>query len=113
MAKSIRQQIADAVTKRDALNVIIAGLEAKVDSEVNTDEVQAGRTITFNYGKGETKKVLTGVVLGRKNAEPGTKGGDLVKVAVGEGFDALIVTIYPAQVTAIEAVAQAEAPAAE
>lgn len=113
MAKSIRQQIADAVAKRDALNVTIASLEAKVGDEVDTAQVQAGRTVTFNYGKGETKKVLTGIVLGRKDAEAGSKGGDLVKVAVGEGFDALIVTIYPAQVTRIEPVAQAEAPAAE
>lgn len=101
MAKSIRQQIADLNEQIEKLTVKRTALEAQAASEVNTDDVQAGRTITFNYGKGDGKKVLTGLVLGRKNAEPGTKGGDLVKVAVGEGFDAIIATIYPSQVTAI------------
>lgn len=104
MAKSIRQQITDAVTKRDALNVVIAGLEAKLGQEVDTAAVQAGASITFNYGKGETRKVLSGVVLGRKDAEPGAKGGDLVRVAVGQGYEAMIVTINPGAVTGISVV---------
>lgn len=102
MAKSIRQQIADIDTQ-------IAKLQAKRDelvpqaaNEVDTSEVQQGRTVTFKYGKGENVRVLTGLVLGRKDAEPGAKGGDLVKVAIGSGFDAQIVTIYPNQVTAVE-----------
>lgn len=101
MAKTIRQQITDIDTAIAKLQVKRVELEGKLASEVDTAAVQPGRTVTFEYGKGENKRTLTGLVLGRKDAEPGTKGGDLVKVAVGEGFDAQIVTIYPSNVSAI------------
>lgn len=111
MAKSFRAQIADIDAKIAALQVTRAGLETKAAAEVDHAAVVEGRTITFNYGKGENVRTLTGLVLGRKDPEAGAKGAPLVKVAVGSGFDAQIVTIYPAQVTAIAAEAQAEAAA--
>jgi hypothetical protein len=115
MAKTIRQQVADLDEQIKKLTAKRDELNAKADSEVDYDKVQAGAVVTFTYGKGETKRELTGQVLGRKNAEPGTKGGDLIRIAVGEGFDAQIVTTYPACVTKIhadEVPAEEAAPAA-
>lgn len=101
MAKTAIQQIADIDASIAKLQAKRAELEASAANEVDFDKVQAGAVVTFTYGKGETKRELTGQVLGRKNAEPGAKGGDLVRVAVGEGFDAQIVTVYPNFVTKI------------
>lgn len=109
MAKSLRVQIADIDAKIEKLQVERVGLEAKLGDEVDTSAVQKGVSITFNYGKAPNVRSLDGLVLGRKDAEPGTKGGDLVKVAVGEGFDAQIVTIYPTAVTKIHAAEEAVA----
>lgn len=108
MAKTIRQQIADIDEKIKNLTAARAVLVPKLDSEVDDAAIQAGAVVTFTYGKGETKRELTGQVLGRKNAEPGTKGGDLIRIAVGEGFDAQIVTTYPACVTKVHAAEAAE-----
>lgn len=103
MSKSIRQQLSEVQAKIAALQVKEAELTLKADSEVDLDAVQAGKTVTFNYGKAPNVRSLTGLVLGRKDPEAGAKGGSLVKVAIGEGFEAQVVTIYPQQVTAIAA----------
>lgn len=101
MAKSLRQQLADATEKRDALNVLIAGLEAKLADEVDPSKIQAGAFITFSHGKGENKAELQGQVLGRRDPAEGEKGKTLIKVAVGEGFDAMVLVIAPEAVTKI------------
>lgn len=104
---------ASSKTKIALIDTQIAALQAKrvalveaSASEIDTDNATVGVTISFTYGKGDTKKVLSGVVLGRKDAEG--KSPALIKVAVGTGFDAQIVTIFPAQVTAIVAEEAAE-----
>lgn len=113
MSKSIRAQLAAALTALAALEAKVAELKVAAENEVDTDAVQAGRQIAFEYGKGETKRELVGVVVGRKDPAAGEKGGSLVKVAVGEGFDSQVVTIYPQQVRRFTDVAQAEVPAAD
>lgn len=113
MAKTIREQIATIDEQVKKLGEKRAELVAKQDSEVDPAHIIAGSTVTFDYGKGETKRVLTGVVTGVKPADPAVpKSATLIRVAVGEGFDAQIVTIYPASVTkAVLAVQPNTAPA--
>jgi hypothetical protein len=78
---------------------------------VNPEALTAGVSITFTYGKGNDKRELTGMILGVKLADPAVpKSSTMLRVAVGEGFDAQIVTVYPAQVTKVNA---AEVAAAE
>lgn len=116
MAKTIKQQIADIDTKIAALQVSRAGLEGKLVDEVDPAALQAGVFIEYTYGKGDTKRTLLGQILGRKDPAEGEKGSALLKVATGSGFDAIITTIYPAQVTnivAAEVAVPAETPAAE
>lgn len=103
MAKSNRDRVAEIDAKIAKLNEERAKFLAAAENEVNHDDVQSGRTVTFNYGKAPNVRELTGLVLGRKEPEAGTKGAPLVKVAVGAGFEAQIVTIYPAQVTKVHA----------
>jgi hypothetical protein len=113
MAKNIRQQISDLTDKIAKLTQEKAALEVQAENVVDTAAVQPGRIVTFDYGKGETKRSLTGQVVGRKDVAEGVKGGDMVKVAVGEGFDALLLTIYPNVVTKLHPLTEAEPPAVE
>lgn len=110
MAKSVRQQLADVKEKIEKLQAEQTVLEGKLSNEVDPAQVVPGAVIEFPYGKGENKRTVVGQVVGRKDAEAGSKGGDLVKVAVGEGFEAFFATIYPNQVTKI---VQAVEPAAQ
>lgn len=115
MAKSIRSQITEVQVKIDALLVIKAGLEGKLETEVDTDAAQEGVEVLFVYGKGEGKKTLQGTIVGRKDAD-GTPSAKqtFLKVAVGSGFDTDVKTIALGQITAIVPVAQEpEAPATE
>ncbi len=104
MAKSIREQIAAAQAKIVALQASIVELEAKVGDEVNAADIVTNATVTFQYGKGDTKRELSGMVLGVKQADPANpKSATMIRVAAGEGFDAPIVTIYVANVTKVTA----------
>lgn len=106
MAKSIREQIASQQAAIAKAQAAIVALEARLGEEVDVSQIVAGATVTFDYGKGETKRELTGGVLGVKPADPANpKSASLVRVAVGEGFDAQIVTIYPANVKKVVAAA--------
>lgn len=111
MAQSNRQKLAAVVaqialltTKRDELTLAAA-------NEVDYSKVIVGATVSFNYGKAPNVTVKSGSVVGVKEPAAGTKGATQVRVAVGEGFDAVLHTIYLPQITAITPVA-AE-PAAE
>lgn len=111
MSKTAIQKIADIDTKIAALNVTRAELVVASENEVDPAKLVSGAVVTFNYGKGKDVRVLEGSIIGVKPADPAVpKSATLLRVAVGEGFDAQIVTIYPASVTKIAAI---EAPAAE
>lgn len=99
MAKSIREQIAAQVAIITKAQAAIEVLNVKLGDEVDPAQIIEGATVTFDYGKGETKRELTGVVTGVKPADPAVaKSATLIRVAVGTGFDAQIVTVYPASV---------------
>jgi hypothetical protein len=103
MAKSIRQQIADAEAAVAKLNEKITELRTKAESEVDPATIVGGAEVQFTHGKGDNKKTLTGTVLGVRHAVEGEKGGDFAKVAVGQGFDAQVLTIGFYQVTKVVA----------
>jgi hypothetical protein len=109
MSASSKTKIALIDTQIAALQVKRAALVLESANEIDTDTADVGVTISFNYGKGENRTVRSGVVLGRKAAEG--KSPALIKVAIGQGFDAEIVTIFPAQITAIVLEAAEEAAA--
>lgn len=109
MAKSIREQIAAIDAQVVKLAAKKVELEAKIGNEIDFAALNAGIRITYSYGKGETKRTLEGLILGRKDPAEGEKGSALLKVATGSGFDAVITTIYPAQVLSV---VKAEEPVA-
>jgi len=102
MAKTIRQQIADLETKIGELQAKKTVLQVKADQEVNFDHIVPGAVIQFPYGKGEGRKVVQGTVAGVQLADPAQpKSAPMARVAIGEGFNAQLVTVYFAVVEAV------------
>jgi hypothetical protein len=100
--------------KEDRLNKILARIEAdaKLVSKVVagkseapdlnlSGQVQPGRKVRFDYGRGEKKRSYEGVVLARRDPAEGEKVAPQCRVQVGEGFDIEILTIHPQWVTAL------------
>lgn len=77
----------------------IAALEAEEAAEAIRENIETGDEIEFEFGRGETKQSLKGVILGQKD----DSNGRWVKVQVGEGFDAETKTIRIAAITKNEA----------
>lgn len=108
MAQSIRAQLAAVIAAITKLEAKRDELKVKAENEINFDDVKPGRIVSFPYGKGDGKKTLTGPVLGVKAPNVGEKGPTLVRVAVGSGFDAQIVTVFLTQVESIQPLPVAE-----
>jgi hypothetical protein len=109
MAQSAHQKLAAAKAQLALLTTKIEELTAAADKEVDFTKVVVGSEVTFNYGKAPNVVSKTGSVVGIKEPAAGTKGATQVKVAVGEGFDAVLHVIYLPQITAIAPVAEAPA----
>lgn len=89
-----RELIAAATTRINELNELIPTLpeQVVVDSRVYA----VGEAITFNAGRGKTRKQLVGVVAAVKNKEDGKV--EAYRIAVGEGFDEERFTVAPGSV---------------
>ena len=100
------EKIAKIEAQIEALGAKLADARIKAANEVDPAGIVDGATVTFNYGRAEKARVLTGVVLGIKAA--GAKGADVVKVQVGTGVDTEVLSIFKAQVTKIEGITSEE-----
>ena len=98
------EQIGVAQARIDELNALIPTLpeQAVVDSRVYT----VGESITFNAGRGPTRKQLVGVVAAVKNKEDGKV--EAYRITVGEGFDAELYTALPGAVVRADGTASAD-----
>lgn len=109
IAKSIREQIAaqeaiitKATATITAANAALDLLRPQLADEVDPTKIVAGAVVVFKYGKGESVRDLTGTVLAIKAADPAQpKSAPQARVAVGEGFEADVKTIYFADVKKI------------
>lgn len=97
---SYQVKIAAIDAKIEKLQAERADLVIKAANDV-TQKFAIGDSINFKYGRAEKVRTRTGVVIAVKSQE---KGADLVKVQTGTGFDTEFVTIYPANITGINAV---------
>lgn len=87
MAKTIAQ-IATQIETIEARLVTLRTQLAQAQAKDVT--LEPGQDISFNYGRGETRSVKSGKVVGENIAENGVK---FVKVCVGEGFSAEFFTV--------------------
>lgn len=108
MAQSIREKIAAREASIVKLQSEIADLNTQLADEVDPAAAVVGAEVTFDYGKAPNRRTLTGIIIGRKDADPANnKTYTQLKVAVGQGFDAEIVVIPVASVTKVTAPAAA------
>lgn len=68
-----------------ALTLLLPALELAASKEVDPAKVVPGATVTIEYGRGDSRKELVGVITARKEADPLVKTSYAqVKVRVGE-----------------------------
>jgi hypothetical protein len=80
------------------------------DEEVDDEEkpalqYSAGDTIAFLFGRGDKQVEREGKITGIRVPAEGEKGGTVVKVLVGEGYDAEICGVFPSKVLRVLAYA--------
>lgn len=99
MTDKITAQIATIEARIAKDTASLADLKrAQAAAELMAD-VGQGFTVTFKAGRAETRREVTGVVLGRGEV----KGVDCVRVQSGEGFDIELHTVKVAELLAVEA----------
>ena len=74
--------LADKLVAAEAL---VAKLRAEINNEAIRNDIREGDAITFTFGRAEKKRELAGTIVGIKDDET---QGKLLRVMVGEGFDA-------------------------
>lgn len=97
---SARTKIAEIDAKIAKLQAARAALEEAATNEVDTSALKAGDLVTFEFGRGEKKRTYAGTVVAIKREE--NKAG-LVRVIVGEGFDAETFTTFEASIRSVVA----------
>lgn len=102
LLKRKEQLIAQAASLSERFTKVQAELDG-IDARIEQARISAivdtglpnGTTVTFNYGRAETKKQLTGVVVGSK---PQEKGATLYRIRVGDGFDQQVLSTVGAAI---------------
>ncbi|BAP34905.1 hypothetical protein AVU43_gp11 [Ralstonia phage RSJ5] len=89
MAKPLIDQLTAIEASIKTLTEKRDGIAAAIEAEQALTNIATGSSITFNYGRAETRKEYTGVVKGVADTDKGKR----IKVEYGEGFDATIVII--------------------
>jgi hypothetical protein len=103
--KSLKQKLTEQAEKlrakivadTDNYNSIVTTLQ-------NFDAIESlaqGDVVAAKYGRAETARDVTGVVLGVNHTDTVTQ----IKIQVGAGFDTEILTINPQHITAVTKVA--------
>lgn len=92
------EKIAKKTAMIAKLQAEVLELQSQADNEVDPSTVVVGAAVEFIYGRAENKKSLAGVVTGVKSQE---KGGALVRIRVGEGFDEQTYTVFVNAVTKV------------
>lgn len=97
--KTLADKIAAAQVKRDAAQATLDQLVKQQEAEAALADVTAGYTVSFEAGRAETKRTVTGNVL----AAYETDGKRKVKVLAGEGAEAELFEIEVSKLVSAEA----------
>lgn len=106
MTTKIEARILLLTTRIAADTLALAEAQGQLAAASLVNDVAPGWTVSFKVGRAETRREVSGVVLGRGLV----KDVDSVRVSIGEGFDAELFTIKVSDLTGI--VAPVAAPSA-
>ncbi len=95
------------LAKLEQAKSLVTKYEAEVAAETIRNNIEAGDVVVFNFGRGDTKKSLSGTVVGIKD----DTNGRWVAITAGEGFDMQRYTVRTADIVS-NADADKRAPAA-
>lgn len=95
MANNVFQQLNTARARLAKIQAQIGALEIEAARFVNPSDLEQGVAVLVDYGRGDKARELAGVVLGTKVTEKGTT---LVRVKVGNAFDAETITVHLSQI---------------
>lgn len=109
-------RIAKATTAIEADTALIAACQALIPTlpeQVVVDRrvFAEGDQLTFNFGRGESRKPLVGTVRAVKAKEDGTV--EAYRVEVGTGFDSELFTVQPGAVVVADSSPSTVPPAGE
>lgn len=93
-------RIAEVDAMLPALQAELANIQAELDArkDIDTTGLPEGTKVAFAYGRGESRKELTGRVVA---FAPKTGAVDSrYRIETGEGFDAVIVTVFSRDISA-------------
>jgi len=115
--KKTRAERAAALREKAAALIAKAVKLETTTEEVDDDEkpalqYAAGDTVVFLFGRGENQVELSGKVLGIRVPQAGEKGGTVVKILTGEGYDQDIKGVFPSKILRVLAYADGR-PVAE
>lgn len=99
MSDKITAQITVLETRIAKDTASLADLKRAQAAAALMADVGKDFTVSFKVGRAETRREVTGLVLGRGEV----KGVDCVRVQSGEGFDIELHTIKVAELLAVEA----------
>lgn len=86
--------IRDIDSKLPALEAALANrtAEAEARKDIDVTGLPEGTKVAFNYGRGESRKELTGRTVAFRAKSDATDAA--YKVETGEGFDVTVVTVF-------------------
>lgn len=86
--------VADIDSKLPALEAELASVtaEAEARKDIDVTGLPEGTKVAFNYGRGESRKELTGRTVAFRAKSNAADAA--YKVETGEGFDVTVVTVF-------------------
>lgn len=73
--------------RKAALEEQLAKVNRLINAEAILASIAVGDTVTFNFGRGEKARVLTGVVKGLRDVEVGKGTQRQAAIEAGDGFE--------------------------
>ena len=96
--KRLEDELADARVRVNELDELAATLpETAPTTSGNVKQYAVGEGVSFRFGRAEKARTLEGVIVAVKTEDD---KASQYRVAVGEGFDQELFTVFPGQIIA-------------
>ena len=96
--KRLEDELADARVRVNELDELAATLpETAPTTSGNVKQYAVGEGVSFRYGRAEKARTMEGVIVAVKTEDD---KASQYRVAVGEGFDQELFTVFPGQIIA-------------
>ena len=96
--KRLEDELLDARSRVEELDYLAATLpETAPTTAANVKQYAVGEGVSFRFGRAEKARTLEGVIVAVKTEDD---KASQYRVAVGEGFDQELFTVFPGQIIA-------------